>query len=125
MTCLKTSVMLGLSRMLGIGGFDVLDFSDGTTQDTAGIVPAGLILPYGGSSAPTGWLLCDGTTGKDSVVDTSLADLFAIIGTTFGGTGANDFDLPDMRGNLPLGKDNMGGSSRDRVTDSQSNRVTE
>ena len=86
-------------------------------------IPAGVFAPYGGSSAPTGWLLCDGTTGKDSVADTSLAALFAAIGTTFGGSGAADFDLPDMRGRLPLGKDNMGGSSADRVTDTEADTV--
>jgi microcystin-dependent protein len=85
--------------------------------------PAGSILLYGGSVAPDGWLLCDGTTGKDSVADTTLANLFIAIGTTFGGTGADDFDLPDMRGRLPLGKDNMGGSSANRVTDSEADNI--
>lgn len=67
--------------------------------------PSGTISAFGGSSAPTGWLLCDGTAGLDSVTDTTLADLYAVIGTTYGGTGADDFDLPDLRGNVPVGKD--------------------
>lgn len=93
------------------------------TEDYAVFAPPGMITPYGGSTAPTGWLLCDGTTGKNSVSDTTLADLYTAIGTTFGGTGAADFDLPDMRGNMPLGKDNMGGSSRNRVTDTEADTV--
>lgn len=87
------------------------------------LVPTGIIIPYAGASAPSGWLLCDGDTGLDSVADTTLAALFAVIGTTFGGTGASDFDLPDLRGRLPLGKDNMGGSSANRVTASQADNV--
>lgn len=94
-----------------------------TEDDTERQTPPGVMLPYAGASAPTGWLLCDGDTGLDSVGDTTLAALFAIIGTTFGGVGAADFDLPDMRGNLPLGKDNMGGVSRDRVTHANADTV--
>ena len=71
--------------------------------DMTTIVPPGTLVPYAGSSAPDGWLLADGTTGLNSVTDTTLADLFAVIGTTYGGTGAADFDLPDMRGRVPLG----------------------
>jgi microcystin-dependent protein len=66
-------------------------------------LPPGMIAPYAGASAPTGWLLCDGTTGKDSVADTTLAALYAVIGTTYGGTGADDFDLPDLRERVPVG----------------------
>jgi microcystin-dependent protein len=92
------------------------------TEDFIGFF-TGIVVPYAGSSAPTGWLLCDGTTGLDSTSDTSLADLFTVIGTTYGGTGAADFDLPDLRGNFILGKDNMGGSSRNRVTDTEADTV--
>ena len=111
--------------LAGTGGTPSSSNKYVTQSDSSGnfLIPPGVIMPYGGSSAPTGWLLCDGTTGLDSVTDTSLAGLFAIIGTTFGGTGAADFDLPDMRGNFPLGKDNMGGSSRNRVTDTEADTV--
>lgn len=54
------------------------------------------------SSPGTGYLLCDGST-LDSVADTTKADLFTALGTTFGGTGAADFDLPDLRGRGPIG----------------------
>lgn len=99
--------------------------SDGQIDETflRRVSPAGILSPYAGATAPSGWLLCDGTTGLDSTVDTSLADLYAVIGTTFGGTGANDFDLPDMRGNFPLGKDDMGGASRNRVTDTEADTI--
>lgn len=65
-----------------------------------GIVPPGAVIPYAGSSAPDGWLLCDGRT----VSRTTYAALFAAIGTTFGaGDGSTTFVLPDMRGNVAAG----------------------
>jgi len=66
-------------------------------------IPSGIICPYAGSSAPSGWLLCDGTTGKDSIADPTLAGLYAVIGTTYGGVDAEDFDLPDLRERVPVG----------------------
>jgi microcystin-dependent protein len=78
-------------------------------------IPIGLIVPYGGTTAPNGWLLCDGTTINASV-NTQYQPLFNIIGNAFGGANNTNFKVPDMRGNFPLGKDNMGGSSRNRVT---------
>lgn len=112
------------------GENDALVGNEGTPSTTNTYVTedymvffAGIIVPYGGSTAPGGWLLCDGTTGLNSTTDLTLADLYAVIGTTFGGTGAADFDLPDMRGNFPLGKDNMGGVSRNRVTHTNADTV--
>jgi len=61
--------------------------------------PSGAILPYAGSSAPTGWLLCDGSL----VSTTTYASLFAVIGYTYGSSGAT-FQLPDLRGRVPVGK---------------------
>ena len=63
--------------------------------------PKGMITPYGGASAPTGWLLCNGT----AISRTTYADLFAIVGTAFGvGDGSTTFNLPDLRQRFPLGK---------------------
>ncbi len=60
---------------------------------------AGFIAMHGGSSAPAGWLICDGA-GLDI---TTYATLFAIIGYTFGGSGST-FNLPDLRDTIPIGK---------------------
>ncbi len=77
-------------------------------------LPAGIYLPFGGSSAPAGWQLCDGT----AVSRATFADLFAAIGTTFGvGDGATTFNLRDVRGRNVTGLDNMGGVSADVITD--------
>ena len=69
-----------------------------TTAFAATVTPPGTIVAYAGLVAPSGWLLCDGTTGLNSVTDTTLADLYGVITTEYGGTGAADFDLPDLRG---------------------------
>lgn len=78
-----------------------------------GLAPTGVVLPFAGATAPTGWLLCFGQT----VSRTTFAELFAAIGTTYGaGDGSTTFALPDLRGRIPGGKDNMGGSAASRLT---------
>lgn len=64
------------------------------------IVPIGVVLPYAGSSAPTGFLLCDGA----AVSRATYSALFGIVSTTFGaGDGSTTFNLPDMRSRVPVG----------------------
>lgn len=63
-------------------------------------MPAGVIADFGGTSAPTGWLLCDGS----AVSRTTYADLFAAISTNFGiGDGSTTFNVPDCRGRVKVG----------------------
>lgn len=77
-------------------------------------IPSGLgPLPYAGATIPAGWLLCDGA----AVSRTTYASLFTAIGTTWGaGDGSTTFNLPDMRGRAPFGKDDMGGTAANRIT---------
>lgn len=64
--------------------------------------PTGCISMFCGSVAPNGWLICDGS----NVSRTTYADLFSIIGTTYGnGDGSTTFTLPDFKGRVPVGKD--------------------
>ncbi len=73
----------------------------GGTTAPVPIVPAGSIIAWSGSSAPTGYLLCDGT----AVSRTTYAALFAIAGTGYGvGNGSSTFNVPDLRDRMPLGK---------------------
>ena len=73
----------------------------------------GTVLPFAGATAPNGWLLCYGQVVNRS----DYPNLFAAIGTTFGaGDGINTFNLPDLRGRVPAGKDNMGGTPANRLT---------
>lgn len=64
----------------------------------AATLPAGMIVPYAGSTAPDGWLLCDGS----AVSTTTYSNLYNVIGITYGGSGSN-FNLPDLRGRVPIG----------------------
>lgn len=74
---------------------------------------AGMVMPYAGSSAPSGWLLAYG----QDVSRTTYSDLFSAIGTTYGsGDGSTTFTLPDLRGRTVAGQDDMGGTSADRLT---------
>lgn len=62
--------------------------------------PIGTIAPYGGTSDPTYWLICDGR----AISRTAYADLFAVIGTTYGtGDGSTTFNIPDLRGRIAQG----------------------
>ncbi|MBI5930064.1 MAG: phage tail protein [Chloroflexi bacterium] len=58
----------------------------------------GEIKMFGGNFAPLGWALCDGQVIAISQNDT----LFSLIGTTYGGDGQETFNLPDLRGRLPI-----------------------
>ncbi|MDA8324979.1 MAG: tail fiber protein [Nitrospiraceae bacterium] len=61
---------------------------------------AGEITMYAGVTAPSGWLICDGS----AVSRTTYAGLYNTIGTTFGaGDGSTTFNLPDLRGRVPVG----------------------
>ena len=62
--------------------------------------PVGLISMYSGTTAPTGWLICDGS----AISRTTYATLFGVIGTTYGsGDGSTTFNLPNLKGKVPVG----------------------
>jgi microcystin-dependent protein len=80
---------------------------------TDNVTPTGVVLPYAGSAAPSGWLLCFG----QAISRTTYANLFAAIGTSFGtGDGSTTFNVPDTRGRVLAGKDDMGGTAASRLT---------
>jgi microcystin-dependent protein len=64
------------------------------------VSPIGVIAPYGGTAAPDGWLLCDGTAYNR----TTYSELFTAIGTAYGaGDGSTTFNVPDGRGRVLVG----------------------
>jgi len=64
-------------------------------------IPTGTIVPWTDSSLPSGFLECDGS----NVSRTTYADLFGVIGTTYGsGDGSTTFGLPDLQDNVAVGK---------------------
>lgn len=78
-----------------------------------GLAPTGALLAFAGATAPAGWLLCDGS----NISRSTYASLFGVLGTSYGaGDGSTTFALPDLRGRLPAGKDDMGGSSAGRLS---------
>jgi microcystin-dependent protein len=72
----------------------------GKLASTNGGTPAGVISQYAGSTAPSGYLLCEG----QSVSTVTYADLFAAIGYSYGGSGSS-FVIPNLKGRVPVGRD--------------------
>ncbi len=88
------------SRLWDAVGVPDLSGVYATVGSVAAAVPPGVVWPYGGSAAPTGFLLCDGS----AVSRATYAALFAVVSTTFGiGDGTTTFNVPDMRGRVPAG----------------------
>lgn len=59
----------------------------------------GEIRLFAGNFPPKYWAFCDGSSQQIGNYDT----LYALIGTTYGGDGQNTFNLPDLRGRVPVG----------------------
>ena len=84
---------------------------------SAGAVPVGVVNPFAGATAPSGWLLCYG----QAVSRTQYPVLFNTLSTTYGsGDGSTTFNIPDMRGRAVVGKDDMGGTAASRITNAVS-----
>ncbi len=95
---------------IAISGVNIGTFAaSGFTYNGVSIsgVPSGSITMFAGAAAPTGWILCFG----QEISQATFAALFAVIGTTYntGGEGAGNFRVPDLRGRVVAGLDNMGG----------------
>jgi microcystin-dependent protein len=73
---------------------------------------SGFIQAYGGTSAPSGWLICDGA----SYLRSSYSTLFAIIGTAYGSADGTHFNVPDLRGRFARGVDGGAGNDPDAAT---------
>lgn len=94
---------------LGLGTVATYNVGTGAAQvpTNADIVsvPTGTMLDFGGTAAPTGYLLCDGA----NVSRTTYAALFTAIGTTWGvGDGSTTFGMPDMRRRASVGSGGTG-----------------
>jgi microcystin-dependent protein len=91
--------------LAGAGGITISTSGQTITIDGSGVagsggIPTGAILPYGGATAPTGYLMCDGS----AVSRTTYSALFAVLGTTYGaGDGSTTFNLPNAQLRFLLG----------------------
>lgn len=71
-----------------------------TYADLPDLMPTGVVLPFGGSTVPNGWLLANGA----AVSRSGKARLFSVYGTAFGaGDGSTTFNLPDLRDRYIIG----------------------
>lgn len=77
-----------------------------------GFASVGDVKEHAGTVEPPGWMFCYG----QSISRTTYAALFAAIGTTYGSDDAATFKVPDIRGRVVAGQDDMGGSSANRLT---------
>jgi microcystin-dependent protein len=102
-------------------GISVTNGSGSITIATTN-TPAGSVSMFAASTAPAGWLECDGAL----VSRTTFAALFAVIGTTYGaGDGSTTFAVPDMRGEFPRGWDDGRGVDSGRALGSAQGQSTQ
>ena len=100
----------------------VFKISQQSLVSSVPVIPIGSIMPFGGVNVPAGWLLCDGREVKIS----DYLTLYNTIQYQFKDQSqvtSGQFGLPDLRGRFPLGADNMGGTSINRVTDVNADTV--
>jgi len=72
------------------------------TEAVVAPFPTGIIVDFGGTVAPAGFLLCNGS----AVSRVTYADLFSVIGVIWGaGDGSTTFNVPDFRGKTTAGAD--------------------
>jgi microcystin-dependent protein len=70
-------------------------------------IPSGVVFPFAGSTAPYGYLVCDGS----AISRSDYPSLFAALGTSHGqGDGSTTFNLPDYRGRFMRGVDGVAGN---------------
>jgi len=84
-----------------VDGKKKVDWANVTNVPVGVILPTATLLDFAGSTAPSGYLLCDGS----AVSRTTYADLFAVLGAVYGpGDGVNTFNVPDFRGRTSVGR---------------------
>ncbi|MGN7962191.1 phage tail protein [Brucella sp. 22210] len=114
----------GMVGDLNMGSFGIKNLRPGTDNTDAATVgqvlgsgPIGAVTMFAGPNAPSGWMLCAG----QAISRTDFAACFAVLGTRYGaGDNSTTFNLPDLRGTIGVGLDNMGGTPANRVTSSGS-----
>lgn len=95
----------------------IVDVSESTTKkvEVGDLTPVGMIVDFAGATAPSGWLLCYGQT-LNAQINTQYQALYDVIGNLYGGTSNANFVVPDLRGRVVAGQDDMGGTSANRLT---------
>jgi microcystin-dependent protein len=108
---LKSTMSLGDEFLINDNG--TLRKVTGQQIQALTVLPAGCMMDYAGTTEPLGWIFCYGQL----ISRTTYAALFTAIGTAFGaGDGSSTFALPDCRGRVTAGDDDMGGAAANRLT---------
>jgi len=102
---------------LNMNNFAITNVATGNTPGSvatlAQAMPIGAVIDFGGTTAPVGWLLCYG----QAISRSTYSALYAIIGDAYGaGDGSTTFNVPDLRGRVVAGRDNLGGTSASRLS---------
>ena len=85
----------------------------GEYKEAADLTPTGVISAFAGTTAPSGWLMCDGSAVSRSTYE----NLYTVIGDAFGeGDGSTTFNLPDFRGQFLRGRDAGEGKDPDAAS---------
>jgi microcystin-dependent protein len=96
---------VGLVAPNAIGASQVqngaLTFAKLAADVVPSIFPAGMIIAFGGSVVPGGFVLCNGATYDGT--NATYTRLYSAIGTTWGGTGQSAFKVPDLRSRALMG----------------------
>ena len=119
---MSSNLITGLGN--GVSAQDAVTLSQ---LNAVNSVITGSIQMWPTASAPTGYLLCAGS----AVSRTTYADLFAILGTTFGaGDGSTTFNLPNYTDKMPIGAGTIAalgatGGSKDAIVVSHTHSITD
>lgn len=116
----RLAVALNSTGTVKLDGFTGLTTDRGlmainsTTLQVRNHTPIGVVQAFTGAAAPAEWLLCDGA----AVSRSTYAKLFAVVGVTYGaGNGSTTFNVPDLRGRVPIGVD----GAANRITAASTN----
>lgn len=91
----------------GAAAVENLGVSNLTSSAINFLAPTGSIIAFGGTTAPTGYVLCDGTEYPIGVIGSTYYSLYGILSTSYntGGETAGYFRVPNLKGRVPFGLD--------------------
>jgi microcystin-dependent protein/cytoskeletal protein CcmA (bactofilin family) len=106
------SAIVGSDEFLVARGSNLYKTTQSDIIGSIQTIPIGTVTPYAGTTAPSGWLICNG----DSYITTTYNLLFDVIGTTYGDAGGGTFRVPDLAGRHPVGLLGSPSNNNNRIT---------